>query len=394
MKKSLTLIFALLTLCVSAQEKIKSVKVKKPKTVKTASGLEYTITEKGNGKKPQNGDKVVVHYTGRLTNDTVFDSSVKRGQPFDFKLGAGQVIKGWDEAFLLLQEGDKATIKFGPELGYGSQATGKIPANSTLIFDVELLQVIEGVHPWDVKGKDTLKTASGLKYIKVKENPKGEPVLPGTLAEFHYSGYLLDGKPFDSSVERGKPVSVKVGQGQLMPGWDEGLALMKVGEKVKLIIPSALALGAAGYPPVIPPNADLVLDIEMLSVKKVQAPIPFDTTGLQAKITPSGLKYYEVKKSGSPIKATPGKTVSVHYTGYLADGKIFDTSIERGEPFEFPLGQGYVIKGWDEGIALMSVGDKLRLVIPYQLAYGEAGHPPAIPAKADLTFDVELLDVK
>src|ERR1035437_9324992 len=121
MKKTATIMLALLVLNVSAQQKAESKKIKKPLTMKTASGLEYTITEKGNGKKPQNGDKVVVHYTGKLLNDTVFDSSVKRGQPFTFKLGAGQVIKGWDEAFLLLQAGDKATIKFGPELGYGAQ---------------------------------------------------------------------------------------------------------------------------------------------------------------------------------------------------------------------------------------------------------------------------------
>jgi len=84
----------------------------------------------------------------------------------------------------------------------------------------------------------------------------------------------------------------------------------------------------------------------------------------------------------------------VHYTGYLADGKIFDSSVERGEPIEFPLGQGMVIPGWEEGIALMNVGDKLRLVIPFNLAYGEAGRPPMIPQKADLTFDVELIEVK
>ena len=234
MKKIVTILLAFSTIAISAQEKTKtaqekpkSVKVKKPKTVKTASGLEYTITEKGSGKKPQNGDKVIVHYTGKLTNDTVFDSSVKRGQPFDFKLGAGKVIKGWDEAFLLLQVGDKATIKFGPELGYGANATGSIPANSTLIFDIELLDVVEGIRPFDVKGKDTLKTASGLKYIIVKENKTGEKAVAGTMAEFHYSGFFTDGKMFDNSFERNQPLNVKVGQKQLMPGWEEGIALLR-----------------------------------------------------------------------------------------------------------------------------------------------------------------------
>ena len=392
MKKLITIVLTLSIASIVAQEKAGSVKVKKPKTLKTVSGLEYTITSKGNGKKPQTGDKVVVNYTGKLTNDTVFDSSLRGGQPFEFKLGAGQVIKGWDEAFLLLQVGDKATIKFGPELGYGDKPTGSIPANSTLIFDVELVDVKEGVRPWDVKGKDTIKTASGLKYILVQENKTGES-LEGAKASVHYSGYLADGKLFDSSVERGQPFSVKVGAGQVIKGWDEGLALLHKGEKAKFIIPYELGYGEKGYGP-IPEKATLIFDVEVVDVKPVILPPVYDIKGLEAKKTPSGLQYYEVKRSGSTVKAEAGKKVKVHYSGYLANGKLFDSSVERGEPIEFPLGQGMVIAGWEEGIALMNVGDKLRLVIPYFLAYGDAGREPVIPAKADLTFDVELIDVK
>lgn len=393
MKKVLTFILAFSVLVVNAQEKAKSQKVKKPKTVKTSSGLEYTITEKGSGKKPQAGDKVVVHYTGKLTNDTVFDSSVKRGEPFTFKLGAGQVIKGWDEAFQLLQVGDKATIKFGPELGYGAQDMGKIPPNSTLIFDVELLDVIEGIRAWDVKGKDTVKTASGLKYIMIQRKD-AEKVASGTKVTFNYNSFLMNGKMFDSSIERGKPLTVKVGQGQLFPGLDEGLQLLHKGEKAKLIIPYQLAFGEKGIPPSIPEKADVIFDVEITDIQPIVAPPLFDITGKEAKSTASGLKYYVINKSSSTVKAEAGKTVKVHYSGYLANGKMFDSSVERGEPIEFQLGKGMVIPGWEEGIALMNVGDKLRLIIPYSLAYGEQGRPPMIPEKADLTFDVELIDVQ
>lgn len=395
MKKVFILLLTVLAFGANAQEKVKSVKVKKPTTVKTASGLEYTIKEKGNGPKAQVGDKVVVHYTGKLTNDTVFDSSVKRGEPFTFKLGAGQVIKGWDEAFAILQVGDKATIKFGPELGYGDRAMGSIPAGSTLIFDVELLNVIEGIRPWDAKGKDTIKTASGLQYIILKENKAGEQVTVGSKVTVHYSGYFRDGKSFDSSVDRGKPLSnLKCGAGQVIKGWDEGLTYLRVGEKAKFIIPYYLAYGETGRPPMIPAKADLIFDVEIMNVEKLIPPALFDITGKELKKTASGLQYYEVKLSGNPLQATAGKTVKVHYSGYLADGKMFDSSVERGEPIEFPLGGGRVIPGWEEGIALMHVGDKLKLVIPYYLAYGEQGREPVIPPKADLTFDVELIDVK
>jgi peptidylprolyl isomerase len=395
MKKFLILIIAFAPIVANAQKKKeKSKSTKQPITMKTASGLEYTITEKGNGKKPQIGDKIVVHYTGKLLNDTVFDSSKKHGQPFSFKLGVGQVIKGWDEAFQLLQVGDKATIKFGPELGYGAQDMGSIPPNSTLIFDVELLEVIEGVRPWDAKGKDTITTASGLKYIVLKANPNGEKVESGSKVKVHYSGFFKDGKMFDSSVDRGQPIALTVGKGQVIRGWDEGLALLHKGEKAKLVIPYQLAYGENGRPPVIPAKSDLIFDVEIVDVQASVVPVPYDIKGIEKKTTTSGLQYYEVKKNSSTVKAENGKTVKVHYTGYLADGKIFDSSVERGEPIEFPLGQGMVISGWEEGIALMSIGDKLRLIIPYNLAYGEGGRPPIIPQKADLTFDVELIEVK
>lgn len=384
----------ILSLLIFGQQQVVTKPVKNPKTMKTASGLEYTITTKGNGKKAQAGDKVKVHYTGKLLNDTVFDSSVKRGQPYEFKLGAGQVIKGWDEAIQLLQVGDKATLKIPANLAYGDRSNGMIPANSTLIFDVELMDVVEGVKQWVTKSKDTIKTASGLKYIIIQKNDAGAKIEKGNKVKFHFSGYFKDGKLFESTHDKGQPIEIKAGAGQLLPGWDEGLLLLKKGEKAKLFIPYTLGCGEEGRPPLIPGKSDLVFDIEIIDVTVPVKPAAYNVAGLTPVKTASGLEYYVVNKSTNPLQAAAGKTVKVHYTGYLADGSIFDSSIERGEPIEFPLGQGYVIPGWEEGIALMNVGDKLRLVIPYYLAYGEQGRPPVIPAKADLTFDVELIEVK
>jgi FKBP-type peptidyl-prolyl cis-trans isomerase len=116
--------------------------------ITTASGLTYAITHHGQGRQPLAGETVVVNYTGLLGNGKKFDSSLDRGQPFSFKLGVGQVIKGWDEGIGKLHVGDQATLIIPPQLGYGARgAGGVIPPDATLIFIVELLDVKEAPTP-------------------------------------------------------------------------------------------------------------------------------------------------------------------------------------------------------------------------------------------------------
>ncbi|MFK0375465.1 FKBP-type peptidyl-prolyl cis-trans isomerase [Pandoraea sp. NPDC090278] len=108
--------------------------------------------------------------------------------------------------------------------------------------------------------------------------------------------------------------------------------------------------------------------------------------------TDSGLQYEDLQM-GDGAEATPGKTVTVHYTGWLTDGKKFDSSKDRNDPFAFVLGGGMVIRGWDEGVAGMKVGGKRKLIIPAELGYGARGAGGVIPPNATLVFEVDLLDV-
>ena len=127
---------------------------------------------------------------------------------------------------------------------------------------------------------------------------------------------------------------------------------------------------------------------------KIISTKPWDIKTTDTISTASGLKYLVVEKSNNPTKAEKGMMVDVHYTGFLTDGKVFDSSIERRNPISFQLGTGSVIRGWDEGIALMNVGDKYRLIIPADLGYGAHGAGSDIPPNATLLFDVELVNVR
>jgi peptidylprolyl isomerase len=237
------------------------------KMTTTKSGLQYVITQKGSGENPQKGDNVTVHYTGKLTNGEKFDSSLERNEPFTFTLGLGEVIQGWDEGIALLNKGAKATLRIPPELAYGSQAMGPILANSTLIFEVELLdfQKAPKIEQYDIKGKKINKTDSGLQYIIVHKG-KGVKATAGKQVSVHYTGFLEDGTMFDSSVARNSPFIFALGAGRVIKGWDEGVQLMSTGDKFRFIIPANLGYGSRAMGP-IPANSTLVFDVELLDIK-------------------------------------------------------------------------------------------------------------------------------
>lgn len=129
---------SLLVSCGSSKE---STKKEDPNMSKSASGLQYFDIEEGTGISPVKGNTCVVHYHGTLLDGTVFDSSKERGQPFEFQIGEGRVIKGWDEGVMTMKIGGKRKLVIPPDLAYGARQMGKIPPNSTLVFEVELLDI-------------------------------------------------------------------------------------------------------------------------------------------------------------------------------------------------------------------------------------------------------------
>ncbi len=363
--------------------------VPQPVFTEDPSGFSYLITERGQGEVAAINDVVKVHYTLMLEDSTIIDNSHERGEPISFKLGSGQVIKGWEMAMTRLRKNDKATIIIPPDLGYGDQQVGTIPAGSTLYFDVEIVDIIRAPEQYAVEEKEVVETQSGLKYAIV-EKGDGVKLQNGMRVKVHYSGYFEDMTMFDSSHERQQPIEITLGRGMVIRGWDEGLGYLNVGDKARLWIPYQLAYGVQGRGP-IPPRSNLIFDVEVLEAVEIPGATPFNTAGKDTLETESGIRYIIIEE-GTGDKPERGSIVNVHYSGYLTDGTLFDSSVERGQPFRFVIGQGQVIPGWDEGVALMRAGAKYRLIIPAELGYGERGAGP-IPPNSELIFDIELLEI-
>ena len=238
---------------------------------------------------------------------------------------------------------------------------------------------------------DAEKTASGLaSKVQTAGTGKDKPG-PYDKVKVHYTGWTSDGKTFDSSVARGQPT--EFGVNEVIPGWTEGLQLMVVGEKRRMWIPGKLAYG--DQPHGGAPAGQLTFDVELLEIKQgpKPPPVPEDVKAppTTAKKTKTGLAYRVLTagKGKDTPKATD--TVKVHYSGWTPDGKMFDSSVMRGEPTTFPLTG--VIPGWTEGVQLMHVGDKVRFWIPSELAYGDPPKRPGAPG-GPLVFDIELLEIQ
>ena len=226
---------------------------------------------------------------------------------------------------------------------------------------------------------DAIKTASGLASKVLTPTTSKEHPTKDDLVTVDYSGWTTDGKMFDSSVARGKPSVFPVNR--VIPGFSEGLQLMAPGEKRRLWIPEALAYKGQENRP----KGMLVFDVHLIGMPN-RAPSDVKAPPADAKKTASGLAYKVLEPGTGGRHPKPTDQVTVHYTGWTTDGKMFDSSVVRGQPSSFAVNG--VIPGWTEGLQLMVEGEKVRLWIPQNLAYKGESAPYGM-----LVFDVELIKI-
>lgn len=412
-----------------------------------------------NARKGKVGEFLTFHFKMTMADGKVLGNSFTQGKPIEnIPIVAPQFKGDINEAFAILAEGDSSKIdvpidtvkkyskaRMPPtnkpgayisyiikvlkirnqteRLQYDQRKTAALRAKEKVVIDKYLA---------DKKLTDQAKiTPSGLHYV-IHTPGKGMLPKPGQKVRVNYTGMLLNGKVFDTSIEEvakthGKyhpqrtyqPFAFDLGRGRVIKGWDEGIALLKPGAKATLLVPSYLAYGERGAGNDIPPNSVLAFEVELVGIVgvtdiaklKIKEKIIIDKYLAQkgiknAQSTPSGL-HYVIKKEGNGVKPKPGQKVRVNYTGMLLNGKVFDTSLadvakksgkynpqRTYQPYAFTLGKKQVIRGWDEGIALLKPGTKATLLIPSYLAYGERGAGGDIPPNTVLLFEVELVGVE
>ncbi len=360
-----------------------------PDAIKTASGLIYKkLVTNDAGEAPKRNDTVMINYTGwqQQTGETFFTNRTHK-QPMPLNLAT--TAPGFTEAMQLLKKGETAVLWVPPSIGYKGQPQG---TPQTLVYEVEVVDIKRAPEvPADLaKPPDNAETTKGgIKYVVLRPGTGKDKAKPYDNVTFNYTGWDSEGRMFDSTEMRNRPAKVPPYR-QAEP-FTEVLTSMIAGERVRFWVPSEkMQQGGKAMPGM--PQGLLCYDVEIIQIEPgVEPPtVPPDVAkpAADAKKTAAGVFYKVLKAGKGGPHPKPDDTVRVHYSGWTTDGKMFDSSVQRNEPSEFSLHN--VIKGWTDGLQVMTVGEKTRFWIPEELAYkGTPGKPQGM-----LVFDIELLEIK
>ncbi|XP_078501572.1 peptidyl-prolyl cis-trans isomerase FKBP10 isoform X1 [Lissotriton helveticus] len=311
----------------------------------------------------QNSDYVRYHYNGTLLDGTYFDSSYSRSSTYDTYVGSGWLIKGMDEGLLGMCVGEQRKIIVPPFLGYGEKGYGTIiPPQASLVFDVLLVDLHNPKDGISIENQVIPKSCKRTSAT-------------GDFVRYHYNGTLMDGSLFDSSYSRNTTYNTYIGMGYIIPGMDQGLQGVCIGEKRRIVIPPHLGYGEEGAGEKIPHSAVLIFDIDIIDFHN-----PTDKVEITVTHKPEDCN----------VTSRKGDFVKYHYNCSLLDGTRLFSSHDYENSQQVTLGANKVIEGLDTALMDMCVGERRTVIIPPHLGHGENG-ARGVPGSAVLHFEVELL---
>lgn len=375
--------------------------------------MEVTKEEKcKENQKAQEGDKVTVHYGGFLQDGKKFDSSFDRAQPFTFTMGVGQVIPGWDQGLLGVCSGEERHLVVPAPLAYGDRGAGDvIPPGATLLFDIVIVDVERANNKQEEElerkqqeeAKRKRKEEEERKRIEEKEREeekerRRQAQLAKAEEEERRQKEEEERRRAEEEETRRKEEKRKQEQQRRKEQQKrrEEQERKKIEEEIKrkeeLVRKEEAKLRRQ--------EQQKEQESQRRKEEEEEYNNPedeyyyYEDYAPESSCEPGELKMQVTHSPNRCSKiAREGDQLTMHYTGKLSNGRKFDSSVDRNKPFQFTLGVGQVIAGWDEGLSGMCVGEKRTLVIPPDLAYGEQGVGAVIPPCSVLVFDVELLEI-
>lgn len=366
----------------------------------TESGVRYWTIAQGAETEPVVAEDSAASITMKLyRSDGVL---ILDGGDTEAPVARDLIFPGVFDGMIGMTPGErrKLVVPWEHAAGLAGNPQAGIPPKTTLVADVRVVAIdphviAEPPYPGETAEGDPLVAADGTRYWVLAEGTGDAVLAEENVAQLSLQSWLPDGTQL-ASTPPGQPADFF--KGPALPGLWSGIEGMKVGEKRKIIVDWEQGYGAVGQPQSgVPPKATMIFDLELLAIDPYAAPpevLPGEPVTGDAIELPSGLKIYTVKEGTGPTPPDRSATVRLHFTFYLTDGTKIESTHDRAAPVMLNLSGPGVFPGLVEGVENMKVGEKRKLVIPPDLAFGLQGRPGQIPPKATLVFDVELLEVQ